>query len=136
MCMAHAYVLMMHMCVVMHVCAYVCIIHVCEVMYVCMACICLYSEHVCVVMHVHVGMRVCVTHACVWSDACIMVHASMCGACKYVWSMYVCCTCMCVAMHAVCLCTCTHLLDRLISDILYGPLPLRSLIELHTASAS
>lgn len=53
--------------------------------------------------------HVCVEHACVWQ-------------------------CMsCVDAHV---CTCTHLLDRLISDILYGPLSLRSLTELNTGSAS
>lgn len=103
-------------------CAYVCIV-----------------MHVCVVMHVHVGMHVCVTHTCVWSDVCIMVHASivmhasMCGACMCVTHAYVWQCMLCVDAHV---CTCTHLLDRLISDILYGPLPLRSLIELHTGSAS
>ena len=53
-------------------CAYVCIV-----------------MHVCVVMHVHVGMHVCLTHTCVWSDVCIMVHASMCGACMCVAHVYV-----------------------------------------------
>lgn len=70
------------MCVVMHVCAWR--VYVCAVM------------HVCVVMHVHVKMHVCVTHARVWSDACVY------GACKYVWSMYMCGACMCVAMHVMC----------------------------------
>lgn len=113
------------------VCAYMCIIHVCVVMHVCM--VCAWHVYVYVVMHVHMGMHVCVTHACVWSDACVYGACKYCGACICVEHACVWQCMSCVDAHV---CTCTHLLDRLISDILYGPLSLRSLTELNTGSES
>lgn len=90
--------------------------------HVCMACVCVCSD------------------ACAYGNACVYDTCMCVEWCMYVWCMQVCVehTCMwqCMSCVDARVCTCTHLLNRLISDILYGPLPLRSLTELNTGSES